>query len=356
MTSQVGVILAVSSILSCVAQPILGDIADRFNSFALPKMVAAMSLCSLGCFLCIQLLNPGTEVFGFLYIIGGLAVSATASLNNSICAYYSKRNYPINFGLGLGIGSLSYSAASLGLGFIIARFGVDWMIWTVLGSLVFQIIFVLGYPPINTGCKMITEVVREQEQGVSLIAFWKKYRFFSISIIGVMMIAMCHAMAENYLINIFERMGGSSANVGTALFIACISAAPLLLSFEHVQKKIDYKILMRLSGVGYMFKSFLMIQATTVAGVYLTELLQICTYGFIYPCLYYYVKDRVLDADMAKGQAAAMAFYILGTAFGSYVGGILISAFGLEQMLVAALLFAGAGAVVINLTVGKKDV
>lgn len=356
LTSQVGVVLAASSILSCVVQPILGDMADRLKSFALPKMIAALSLCSLACFLCIQLLNPRTEVFGFLYMIGGLAVSATASLNNSICAYYSKRNYPINFGLGLGVGCLAYSVASLGLGFILARFGVDRMIWIVAVSLIFQMLIVLGYPKINTGYESLTEADREHEQGVSLVKFWKKYKIFSFSIVGVVMIAMCHAMTENYLINIFNRMGGSSANVGTALFIACIAAAPLLFTIEKVQSKIDYKIMMRLSGICYMLKTFIIIQATTVSGVYIAELLQFCTYGFIYPCLYYYVKDRILDADMAKGQAAAMASYILGTAFGSYVGGSLIGTFGMEQMLVAALMFAGAGAVVINLTVGKRYV
>lgn len=354
--SQVGMILAASNIISCVVQPVLGDFADRFHAFVLPKMIAALLLCSLGCFTYIQIFHPATGIFGLLYGIGGLTVSVTVSLNNSLCAYYSKRNLPINFGIGTGVGSLSYSFASLGIGYVIARMGADWMIWIVLVSLTFQIVLVTGYPQAaQDGEKEQTVDDRPQEQNVSLLTFWQKYKYFTITCLGVMLLASCHAMAENYLIHVFARMGGDSSNVGTALFIACISAAPVLLFIEKIQNKTGFSILMRLSGLFYCCKAFLMIEAATVLSVYLIELLQFCTYGFSCPLLYYFTKERVADTDMVKGQAAAMSFYTLGAAFGNYVGGILIDVYGVGQMLFTALLLSAAGTVIINLTVGKKD-
>lgn len=331
-------------------------VAGRFHAFVLPQIIAALLLCSLGCFAFIQIFHPATGFFGLLYAIGGIAASVTVSLNNSLCAYYSKRNLPINFGIGAGVGSLSYSFASLGIGYVIARMGADWMIWIVLVSLIFQIILVIGYPQIDQDSREErTEDDRKQEQSASLVMFWKKYKYFTITIFGAMLIAMCHAMAENYLINIFIRMGGDSSNVGTALFIACISAAPVLLFIERIQNKVGFSVLMRLSGLFYSCKAFLMIEASTISGVYLIELLQFCTYGFIYPMLYYFAKERMMDTDMVKGQAVAMSSYTLGAAFGNYAGGMLIDAFGVEQMLFAALLSAAAGTVIINMTVGKVD-
>ena len=355
-TAQVGTILAATNILSCVIQPILGDVADRFRSFVLPKMIAALLLCSLCCFAFIQLFHPATGLFGFLYMIGGLTISVTVPLSNSLCAYYTKRKLPINFGIGAGVGSLSYSFASLGIGYVIARLGADWMIWIVLCSLLLLIVLVVGYPQINEdSTKGQASDGKKTKQSVSILMFWKKYRFFSITILGVMLIAMCHAMSENYLINIFSRIGGDSSNVGTALFIACISAAPVLLFIERIQARTGFSILMRLSGVFYICKAFLMIQAATVFHVYLIELLQFCTYGFIYPLLYYYTKERIMETDMVKGQAVAMALYTMGLAFGNYAGGILIDSFGVNQMLFAALLSAAAGTIVINKMIGKTD-
>lgn len=42
------------------------------------------------------------------------------------------------------------------------------------------------------------------------------------------LLASFHSMTENYLISIVGRLGGNSSHVGTALFIATISAAPVL--------------------------------------------------------------------------------------------------------------------------------
>lgn len=277
-------------------------------------------------------------------------------MSNSLCAYYSKRNLPINFGIGAGVGSLSYSFASLGIGYVIARLGADWMIWIVLISLIFLIILVTGYPQLDRNIiKGVSEEDGKSEQNVSIIMFWKKYKYFSITILGVMMIAACHAMAENYLINIFNRMGGGSENVGTALFIACISAAPVLLFIEKIQDKTGFSILMRLSGIFYICKAFLLMEASTVPSVYLIELLQFCTYGFSYPLLYYFTRERIMDTDMVKGQAIAMAFYTMGVAFGNYAGGILIDSFGVNQMLFVALLAALTGTIIINMIIGKTD-
>ena len=229
-------------------------------------------------------------------------------------------------GIGAGVGSLSYSFASLAIGYVIAGMGADWMVWIVLCTLILQIVLVAGYPQIDlhrTGEQGTDD--GGPEQSVSILMFWRKYRFFSITILGVTLIAMCHAMTENYLINIFTRMGGDSAN------------------------------LMRLSGVFYICKTVLMLQAHTILRVYLIELLQFCTYGFTYPLLYYFTKERIMETDMVKGQAVAMAFYTMGLALGNYVGGRLIDSFGVNGMLCAALLSVMAGTVVINITIGKTD-
>lgn len=137
---------------------------------------------SLGSFAFIQIVHPATRFFGFLYIIGGSAVSVTVPLSNSLCAYYTRRNLPINFGIGAGVGSLSYSFASLGIGYLIARLGSDWMIWIILCSLMLLIFLVAGYPQIDQdSTEEQTADDREPEQSISILLFWRRYTFFSVT-------------------------------------------------------------------------------------------------------------------------------------------------------------------------------
>lgn len=128
-----------------------------------------------------------------------------------------------------------------------------------------------------------------------------------------------------------------------------------MLFIEGIQDRTGFSRLMRLPGVFYICKTVLMLHAQTVLGAYLIELLQFCTYGFIYPLLYYFTKECIMETDMVKEQAVAMALYTMGLALGNYVGGILIDSFGVNGMLLAALLSVTAGTVVINITIGKTD-
>ena len=295
-------------------------------------------------------------VFGVLYGAGMLLTSITVSLTNSVCVYYTERNYPVNYWIGTGMGSFSFSVASLGLGYVIAWLGIDWMIWIVLMFLIIQIVIVLGYPKISDA-KMVNSADKDDglNQRASLWAFVGKYKFFSITMVGVGLIAMCHFMAENYLITIFQSMGGGSENVGMALFASSMTATPFLLFFEKIQKKINILTLMRLAGIFYICKVALLLLATEVWHVYLIQLLQTFTYGFINPSLFYFVKQRIAEADMVKGQAIAVVAFTIGSALGSFVGGRAIDSFGLNVMLIMALIFASIGTVIINMTVNRND-
>ena len=48
--SQIGMILALTNILSCIVQPILGDVVDRLKKFILPQMIATFLAGSFSCF------------------------------------------------------------------------------------------------------------------------------------------------------------------------------------------------------------------------------------------------------------------------------------------------------------------
>ncbi len=354
--AEVGIIISASYFLACILQPLLGEFADRFPWIGLPKLIILCLGCSFLCFTVIQFCHLPRTVFGALYAIGGLLITVTVSVSNALCVFYSERGYAINYGIGSGIGSLSYSVSTFGMGYVIAYLGTDFMIWVVLLSLSLQIIITLGYPNISEGKESFlsqSAETHDRGQRVSLVSFFLKYKYFMITILGVMPIAMCHSMAENYLFQMFLPMGGSSQHVGAALAVASFSAAPFMLLFEKVQKKINIMLLMRLSGVFYVMKAVLMFFASSIWQVYAIVCLQTVTYGFIYPSLFYFAKMKIDKEDMAKGQAVVVAAFTLGTAMGSLVGGKAIDVFDFQAMILIAGALAALGTVVINFSIKK---
>jgi cyanate permease len=68
--SQAGTVLSVSSIISCLIQPLLGDIFDRLKRFVLPQIVGTIFLMAGVSFAVMQIVKPPLLVFGILYGTG----------------------------------------------------------------------------------------------------------------------------------------------------------------------------------------------------------------------------------------------------------------------------------------------
>ena len=351
--AQAGMMLALTSVCSCALQPVIGSYVDRRSMALLAGIIRRFLITALLSFLSIELVHPPLVITAILFVLGSLTFSITVPLSSSLCAYYSQNGHHIDYGMGSGVGSLSFSFASLIIGYMIAARGSSFMMCFCLMFIVIEILMMLRYPKIDSGASQASS--RAASSSLSLAAFCRRYRRFILTLLGVMLLAACHAMAENYLIQIFTRLGGGSEHVGTALFIACTTAAPFLLFFERIQRRTGVVRLIRLAGIFYIAKAVLLILAPTIGSVYLIVLLQTCTYGFLYPPLYYFAGQRVSPADTAKGQTMASSLYTLGTALGNSLGGTVIDYFSLNAMLALAACLALLGMLLVNFMITKAD-
>ena len=350
--STVGILLASGNLLSCAFQPILADRADRIGGNVLKWLTVGLTLISAACFTSIQLLPLGSTVFGLLYLLGVFAFDAMNPLMNALNVSYTTNGYAINYGFSRGLGSLAYSFAALGIGKVMARFGADWMIWISLGLLAINVAMSLSYP------SLMTTVSREKKENdcCSIPVFFRRYKWYCVSMLGVMLLGMFHAMTENYLIEIVTPLGGDSGTVGVALFVATAIEAVFLVYLDKIRSKISDNWLLKIAGISFALKSVLFLVAGNVMTIYAIQLLQATSYTFLSPIQMYYANNKIGLADMVKGQAFSTAAYTLGCAAGNFVGGQILSAFDVRTMLIAGITMAVAGTVVFFLTVEKKDV
>ena len=349
--SQVGVLLAVGNLLSCALQPILADRADRAKGNILTRMIVGLTGLCMVCFGTLLFLPVPRSLFGLLYLLGIFTFDAMMPLMNAISVSCNACGRTVNYGFCRGIGSLAFSFAALAIGEAIAAWGADWMLWIVLGLLTANILITMGYPPLEgTGGEE-----REREECCSIGVFFLRYKWYCASLLGVMLLAMFHAMTENYLIEIFRPLGGDSSSVGVALFIATVAEMPVMLWFDRVRKHMSDNLLLKLSGISFLMKSLLFLMAPNVTAIYFIQILQATSYSFLSPTQVYYAGNKIAPADMVKGQAFITASYTLGCAMGNFIGGQLLEFFSLRAMLLSGIVMAAAGTVILFVTVGKKD-
>ena len=272
-------------------------------------------------------------------------------LMNALNVSYMTNGYTINYGLSRGLGSLAYAFAALGIGKVMAKFGADWMIWISLGLLAINAVMSLIYP------SLVTTVKEEKKENdcCSVPVFFLRYKWYCISLLGVLLLGMFHAMTENYLIEIVTPLGGDSGTVGVALFIATAIEAVVLVYLDKIRSRISDNWLLKLAGLSFVLKAVLFLVAGNVMTIYIIQLLQATSYTFLSPIQMYYANNKIRAADMVKGQAFSTAAYTLGCAAGNFAGGQLLTAFDLRTMLLAGIAMAASGTLVFFLTVEKND-
>ena len=354
--SRVGILMACGSILSCMTQPLLASLADRARTCILIPLI---TILTAGASLCFALLLLGflpQAVFGVLYLMGVWAFDAMIPLLNSVSVYYNSHGCRINYGLGRGVGSFAYSLSALAFGYIIEGLGPNWMIYSILVLLPACIVITLGYPRFRekTPCDTVQDFPCTQDP-CSVGVFFSRYRWYCVSLLGVLLLAMFHAMTENYLIAILGRLGGDSRHVGISLFVATVAEAPVLFFFSQIRTKISDHWLLRYAAFSFLLKAVLFLVAPSIEFIYLIQLLQTTSYAFLSPVQVYYANEKVCPADMVKGQAFITASYTLGCAMGNFTGGQLLERFGVSAILIAGIIIAALGTAVILLTVDRKD-
>lgn len=349
--SRIGILLAAGNLLSCATQPLLADRADRIGGNAIKWFTAALTAAGIACFAAIELVPMSIPVYGLVYLLGVFAVDAMNPLLNAISVSYNHAGYRINYGVGRGLGSFAYAVSALVIGKAMAGLGADWMIWICLSLLGLHTAVVLGYPGLTESV-----AVRETRRDCcSVPVFFRRYRWYCVSLLGVMLLAMFHAMTENYLIEVVAPLGGDSGTVGVALFVATAIEMVVIVNFDWLRTKISDNWLLKLAGISFVLKSVLFLLAGNVIAIYGIQLLQATSYSFLSPTQLYYADAKVNPADMVKGQAFITASYTLGCAIGNFLGGQLLDAFNVRVLLMAGVVMAVMGTAVFFLTVDRKD-
>lgn len=348
--SLAGTLLALAGILACITQPFLAALADRAKTFILPRQMVL--LCSL-CILCFGLqLLPGLPLIpaSILYVLGFWCGDTMAPLVNALCVACNEAGYSVNFGIARGLGSAASAIASLALGYIIAKLGNLWMFLLFIGFELVALVAIAGFPklPKVSSNKNTTNTC-------TIFAFFAKYRWFSLSLLGIGCLAIFHCMIENYMIAIMGRLGGDSSHVGTALFIACISGAPVIFLFQTFRRHAKNTTLMAIAALCFLAKSILIFFARSITAVYLIQLMQTCTYALLCPAQVFYAGEKVQLSDMVKGQAFVTAVFSLGCSAGNFLGGQLLG-ISVDAMLLVGIAVAFLGTAILLLTIRKKDI
>ena len=352
--TEIGIIIAVAGIISAILQPVLASYADHPQSPSLKKLMLLLLLLQL-IFGILLLFVQIPTVIGLLY---GCSIALLQILTPFISALGMEsinQGNNLNFGLARGMGSVAYAGLSYVLGIVTSWTGASAVpIFVMLITL--SLTGVVALFPFTKVVASTAPKSQAASNSSNPLVFFRKYKRFSLVLLGCIFIYVSHVLLNNFTYQIIESKGCGSAQMGTATAIAAMCELPTLFLFSFIVRKIRCDILLRISGIFYAIKAIGSLLAPNVLTYYSVQTLQMLGWGLMTVVSVYYVNIIMEKEDVIKGQAYFTMTYTLGSVAAAFIGGALIDISGVNAMLIFSVISVVIGAVIVFLAAERTPV
>lgn len=224
--SDIGLILAVGSVVAVFLQPFLADIADRSKKISLIGVTQIVTVIISILMALSFIMQRATVALSVVFVLMVAWDTALQPLFNSLAFKLEESGHKINFGVTRAMGSLFYSILCSFLGTLVENFGTQ--VLPITGEIVIAMLLItlwLIKRHFKKACGMRTEAeaaavatVLEEPEEINLIQFVSRNRLFLIVNVGVAGIFFSNAIFNNFMLQIVENVGGDGGDMGRIFF------------------------------------------------------------------------------------------------------------------------------------------
>ena len=334
--TEIGLMIAVASLLSALLQPLLGAYADKPHSPSVKTILMILiALFFAAVILILDSAGRSKVVLTAAYALALMLMNTMAPFANVLGTLAAGAGYRVDFGIARGVGSLAYAGASVLIGSMTQRFNVSLI---PIASIAIYAGFglCLWFFPFR---KQAMSPEKQTSAG-----FMKKYPRYVVILIAACFLYASHVLICNFSYQIISSKGGNSESLGIAYAIAAVAELPMMFSFTRLLKRMSAGRWLVISGFAYLAKTIGTLFAGSVGGFYAVQTLQLLAYAVLTVASVYYIDSIMAPEDAIKGQAFFTMTNMIGSVSGSALGGILLDAGGVKALLRTAVGFAAIGA------------
>lgn len=336
--TQIGVLLAISSLIGVFAQPVWGNITDKYLnnrvSLITSMLIAALAMVPF------MLVNGFYAISIFLILLLCFQ-SPVMPLGDAYTYEVIEQNSEMQYGKIRLMGSIGYAITAYLIGYVANKVGIQ------SAFISFSFLMVLGAVTIAS-VRVESKTVRkksesnESSEGSGIISLLKDRKFL-LFLAMTIIVNISFGINSNYVTILVQETGGNVANLGMLWFVLAISELPVFYFSSRLMKKFGDMNLV-LIGVGlFILRYFLSSLCSSYIAVIAVQLLQSVTFPlFLLGVLNY--LNRTAPPNL---RSSAMTLYAasggIGIFIGNAIGGVLlesISIFTLYRIITLVSAFA----------------
>ena len=344
--TEIGLVMALGNVLGALAGPVLASAAEKHPQLATDRWnlplfaLRALALLAL-------LLLPGRDLLTsaayVLYMATAIAVNA---LNLKFCVDAENRALHLDYGVGRSAGSLAFVVLSAGMGVAVAAGGIAVLPWIGFALLALQVAAnaligrQLRRAPVQRTAR------EDRPQPTSLFRFLLSQPRYAVFLLGSIILFFAHNASTNFMLNIVQNVGGSTAEMGYLNAFMAAAEIPVMLLFSRFLRGKRVSTLLRASVAVFALKTAAIALAPNLPLLFAAHILQAFSFA-LYTCAVVPYVSRVIPAqNAAKAQSLAFSTTTLGAVLASLIAGRLYDVCSVQQTMLAALAACAVGVAV----------
>ena len=356
--SEIGIILAMQSIASLIAQPLISAFAGKYTHIPLKKIVTAMLLLGAAITSLLYFLPHLFLPAILIFMVVGMTQTSAPAFVNAMAMQLANAGINVNYGVARGIGSLSFALFGVILGKIVDISGTNIIIPIAVIFLLITCILVskMYFVPSMSKPDVDTAPAPSVPQ-TNLLTFLRKNKSYTGFCIASAFIFSCHACISNFLPNITDSLGGSITDQGIIRGISAAFELPIMFVYSIIARRISSNKLLTISALSFFLKSLATMLVPGMSLLFLVQVLQMPAFGLYTPAAVHFSDHAVSDADRVRAQAISMAAGLgIGNVFGNLGAGFIIDRWGLHSMLLAATILGFIGFLIMFISLYEKRI
>ena len=290
-------------------------------------------------------------VYALIYMIQ----FAYQPVMTALCFEYQKAGCDIYYGLARGLGSASFAVVSAFIGGMVEKNGVNLLLVVNIATMIISALLIFTFKKPET----IHEISEDEKPADTALAhnniadFTRTYPAFMLFMVATVCFYFAHNMINDFMIQIIRHLGGGETQLGYANFLQAILELPVMALIVYVFKKIAADKLLVFSGAAFFVKILILIFATNMAMMYLSQSFQLFAYAVYIPAAAYYVSNTMEELDQVKGQAYVTSAITLGGVFSNLLSGVILDHLGISVMLITGTAVCAVGVIIAYIAMNK---
>ena len=171
----------------------------------------------------------------------------------------------------------------------------------------------------------------------------------ALYLVGAGCMFLTYSFIDNFLLQILLSIGGTSANLGTAITLSAMTELPAMVLFARFSRKGKGVRLFMISVWFWLAKDLLTLLAPSPGTLYAVQLLNFFSCAVYVPGMMDYMRHVLPEDQLLRGVTLAGTATTLGSLIATILGGWLMDGVGVRAALAVVQTFAVIGAILLTL-------